>query len=97
VVFYHFLKLTNPSNSLGSSVKKKKKKEPPLSLPAKYLLHNYLLAHPALKSLTGGAVKGQHRSFCSMAPLIGPCYVRLPFGRPSKKLVILQTAGLAPG
>lgn len=68
VVFYHFLELKNPSNSRDSSVCK----ELLLFLPAKYLLAgNLLLVHPALKSLTG-AVRGQPRSFCSLAPLIGP-------------------------
>lgn len=50
VVFYHFLELTNPSNSRGSSVCK----ELLLFLPAKYLLAGYFLVHPALKSLEGG-------------------------------------------
>lgn len=92
VLFYHFLELKIPSNPRGSSVCK----ELLLFLPVKHLLAGYLLlVHPALKSLTG-AVDGQGRSFCSLAPLIGPCYVRLPSGRPSKRPVVLQTAGLAP-
>lgn len=77
VVFYHFLELIYPSNS-GVC------KELLLFLPAKYLLDGYLLlVQPALQSLTGGC-KRAARSFCSLAPLIGPCYVRLPSGMQAK-------------
>lgn len=80
VIFYHFLELKIPSNPRGSSVCK----ELLLFLPAKYLLAGYhLLVHPALKSLTG-AVDGQGRSFCSLAPLIGRAMCAYPLGGQAK-------------
>ena len=63
-------------------------KEPLLFLPGKYLLDSSFLlvppCSPSIKVPDWGPIRGLPRSFCSLAPLIGPCYVCLPSGRPSK-------------